>query len=691
MDTTVAMPQPQLSPTGDHWNVKPAAQQEAQTPNTAASSTQLSVDTSSTYSNNSGSSRSSGKSQYRVPVPSPSRSRLDRRYAQRLSSSFSRSNSGANPTDNTPTNATTSPHHSSLPPAAATPLEIFRPTPIIAPKTTSDSQQFMLDASPLRSYSPRFFRQDSTSSAASSVSGSSTPSRRQRHRDDVGISDRFIPNRATSSTIPLWDSFGNRSTMSSRSLASSAADNTSDASNNNSTTTADNTSNTHAADDTAGAASSSRSGDPPATSQQNLHNVLLRSELLGENLGLLSPSHLMATAQGQSAMRTPLVDGRNRLAFNSPRQQYQENMFTDTSPTSMVQNFSLTPNATSSGHRFMGSPQKRKRRIAKVPFKVLDAPSLADDFYLNLVDWSSQNVLAVGLGSCVYLWSACTSKVTKLCDLSASEDTITGVSWAQRGTHLSIGTNSGEVQLWDTVQCQKIRTFTGHSARVGSLAWTGPLLASGSRDRLIYLRDVRAQDGFTNRLSSHKQEVCGLKWSSDEPAFLASGGNDNQLHVVDSRNPSTPMHRFCDHTAAVKAISWSPHQHGLLASGGGTADRCIRFWNTLSGTNLNCIDTGSQVCNLAWSPNCNEIVSTHGYSLNQIVVWRYPSMSKVTTLTGHSFRVLYLAMSPDGSTIVTGAGDETLRFWQCFPGPRSDHKNSAGGLLFPNTLGSVIR
>lgn len=29
--------------------------------------------------------------------------------------------------------------------------------------------------------------------------------------------------------------------------------------------------------------------------------------------------------------------------------------------------------------------------------------------------------------------------------------------------------------------------------------------------------------------------------------------------------------------------------------------------------------------------------------------------------------MLYLAMSPDGETIVTGAGDETLRFWSAFP------------------------
>lgn len=44
-----------------------------------------------------------------------------------------------------------------------------------------------------------------------------------------------------------------------------------------------------------------------------------------------------------------------------------------------------------------------------------------------------------------------------------------------------------------------------------------------------------------------------------------------------------------------------------------------------------------------------------------------PNMEKIETLTGHTFRVLYLAMNPDGTTIVTGAGDETLRFWNIFP------------------------
>ncbi|KAF3959281.1 hypothetical protein CMV_015892 [Castanea mollissima] len=103
--------------------------------------------------------------------------------------------------------------------------------------------------------------------------------------------------------------------------------------------------------------------------------------------------------------------------------------------------------------------------------------------------------------------------------------------------------------------------------------------------------------------------------------------------------------RLTEHTAAVKAIAWSPHQSDHLAFGGGTVDRCIRFWNTTNGHQLNSVDTGSQVCDLAWSKNVNEIVSTHGYSQNQIMVWKYPSMTK---------------------TIVTGVGDETLRFWNVF-------------------------
>jgi hypothetical protein len=40
-----------------------------------------------------------------------------------------------------------------------------------------------------------------------------------------------------------------------------------------------------------------------------------------------------------------------------------------------------------------------ERIISKTPERILDAPNLIDDYYLNLLDWSKNNVVAVGLGN----------------------------------------------------------------------------------------------------------------------------------------------------------------------------------------------------------------------------------------------------------------------------------------------------
>lgn len=359
------------------------------------------------------------------------------------------------------------------------------------------------------------------------------------------------------------------------------------------------------------------------------------------------------------------------------------NLFQYTTPTkrhNFTSPYSVSP-VSARSQKLLRSPRKATRKISRIPFKVLDAPELGDDFYLNLVDWSGLNILSVGLGTCVYLWSACTSQVTRLCDLSGDSNSVTSVAWNERGNLVAVGTHLGYVQIWDTAVSKMVNKLQGHSSRVGSLAWNGDTLVSGSRDRLIMQKDVRTPSILPERrLVGHRQEVCGLKWSPDNQ-YLASGGNDNRLYVWNLHSLS-PVQTYTEHVAAVKAIAWSPHHHGLLASGGGTADRCIRFWNTLTGQPMQSVDTNSQVCNLAWSKHSSELVSTHGYSQNQILVWKYPSLSQVAKLTGHSTRVLYLAMSPDGEAIVTGAGDETLRFWNVFSKTRSQKENKSVLNLF---------
>lgn len=245
---------------------------------------------------------------------------------------------------------------------------------------------------------------------------------------------------------------------------------------------------------------------------------------------------------------------------------------------------------------------------------------------MNLVDWSATNVLAVGLNKAVYVWSACTSQVKKLCEVVA-DNKITSVGWSNKGNHLAVGTDHGETQIWDINHGKQIRSLSEHHQRISAIAWNGSTLSTGSKDKMVLSRDLRMKNCITHHYAGHKQEVCGLKWSYDGQQ-LASGGNDNRL-MIWNRYSDQPVAKFSEHQAAVKAIAWNPNQSGLLATGGGTADRCIRFWNTHTLQPINCIDTGSQVCNLMFSKTSNELVSTHGYSLNQIIVWKYPSMRKI--------------------------------------------------------------
>lgn len=242
----------------------------------------------------------------------------------------------------------------------------------------------------------------------------------------------------------------------------------------------------------------------------------------------------------------------------------------------------------------------------------------------------------------------------------------------------------------------------GHSARVGSLAWNSNILSSGSKDGSIIHHDVRFRDHCVSVLNGHSQEVCGLKWSTDSK-YLASGGNDNLLNIWPSTTGSNanatatgstnePMHIFNQHHAAVRALAWCPWQPNVLASGGGTADRCIKFWNTNTGILIDSVDTHSQVCALLWSNNYKELISAHGYANNQLTIWKYPSMMKQCELTGHTSRVLQIAMSPDGSTVISASADETLRLWNCFaPDVHQAKKDKSAGKMKSSLFRPSIR
>ncbi|KAJ9179744.1 hypothetical protein P3X46_008078 [Hevea brasiliensis] len=432
------------------------------------------------------------------------------------------------------------------------------------------------------------------------------------------------------------------------------------------------------------AGSVNSSSDMKVQSRFPLQDQHLQRRNSKENLDRFIPNrsaidwdyaHYMLT-EGKKGKENPAVSSPSREAY---RKQLAETLNMNRTRILAFKNkppapVELIPQEHTSLSHLQAKPTKPRRHIPQTSERTLDAPDLVDDFYLNLLDWGSSNVLAIALGNTVYLWDASDGSTSELVTIDDEIGPVTSVNWAPDGRHIAIGLNNSEVQLWDSAANRQLRTLRGgHRSRVGSLAWNNHILTTGGMDGQIINNDVRIRSHIVETYRGHQQEVCGLKWSASGQQ-LASGGNDNLVHIWDrslasSNSAAQWLHRLEDHISAVKALAWCPFQGNLLASGGGGGDRCIKFWNTHTGACLNSVDTGSQVCSLLWSKNERELLSSHGFTQNQLTLWKYPSMVKMAELNGHTSRVLFMTQSPDGCSVATAAGDETLRFWNVFGVP----------------------
>lgn len=283
-------------------------------------------------------------------------------------------------------------------------------------------------------------------------------------------------------------------------------------------------------------------------------------------------AHYMLT-EGAKGKENPVVSSPSRDAY---RKQLAESLNMNRTRILAFKNKPPAP-VDLIPHESSTLPQenrsaKPRRFIPQTSEKTLDAPDLVDDYYLNLLDWGSGNVLALALGCTVYLWDATSGSSSELVTVDDEDGPVTSVSWAPDGWHIAVGLNNSEVQLWDTTSNRKLRTLKrGHRQRVGSLAWNNHILATGGMDGRIVNNDVRIRSHVVETYRGHEQEVCGLKWSASG-SQLASGGNDNLLYIWDraqaSSNSATQWrHRLEDHTSAVKALAWCPFQGNLLTSG----------------------------------------------------------------------------------------------------------------------------
>ena len=219
-----------------------------------------------------------------------------------------------------------------------------------------------------------------------------------------------------------------------------------------------------------------------------------------------------------------------------------------------------------------------------------------------------------------------------------------------------------EIRLWDTVTGTHIRTLTGHTDWVNSVAFSpdGNTIASGSGDKTVRLWDAATGEN-TRTLTDHTDWVNSVAFSPDGNT-IASGGRDKTVRLRDAATGENTR-TLTDHTDWVNSVVFSP-DGSTIASGG--RDKTVRLWDVDTGTTTRTL-TGhtNSVRSVAFSSDGATLAS--GSYDNTVRLWDATTGQHKATLTGHTGWVYSVAFSPDGATLASGSADGTVLLWELIP------------------------
>lgn len=304
--------------------------------------------------------------------------------------------------------------------------------------------------------------------------------------------------------------------------------------------------------------------------------------------------------------------------------------------------------------------------------KALAAPQVLDDFYLNLMDLSSQNVCALALLNDVHYLSSDRQSCLKR-DADTDEIYVSSVKWVNAGHHLAVGDKAGMLQIWDIERnfCQ--RTISSAGYRIGVSATSNDdslVIFTGSRDGGIRKLDLRVKAAQISYWQAGIDDICGLSISPDEK-YIASGSNDNsvRLYDVNAGSYTEPLSVIKSHGAAVKGLAWHQNSHYLFTGGGGS-DRSIKMWdmNHPEAPTLLCSEkTDNQITSLQWVKN--RLFSTGGLggSSNPLAVRKVDLINRQMftehEVVAHDNRILISRLSKDQTRLFTLGVDEAVKIW----------------------------
>ncbi|WP_346433917.1 trypsin-like peptidase domain-containing protein [Nonomuraea composti] len=221
-----------------------------------------------------------------------------------------------------------------------------------------------------------------------------------------------------------------------------------------------------------------------------------------------------------------------------------------------------------------------------------------------------------------------------------------------------LASDEASVWIWDADADRPVRTLTGHTDEVGSVAFSpdGKRLVSAGLDAT-----VRIWDADTGRQIRRLADGGALVAFSRDGKRLASVGLDATVRIWDA-DTGRQIRRLAD---GALLVAFSRDGKRLATA---SNDNTVRIWDADTGRQVGAPLTGhtDQVTSVAFSLDDKYLASASDDKT--VWIWDADTGHPHRTLTGHTDEVNSVAFSPDDNRLATASDDKTVRIWDADTG-----------------------
>ncbi|KAG2038631.1 WD40-repeat-containing domain protein [Suillus americanus] len=222
------------------------------------------------------------------------------------------------------------------------------------------------------------------------------------------------------------------------------------------------------------------------------------------------------------------------------------------------------------------------------------------------------------------------------------------------GRTVAIGSNDGEVRLWDVETRKVIPKWMGHTSVVRSLCWSadGNQVGSGSRDGTARVWDVKSGETVLTIETGHLW-VNALTYSHDATQFATGGRDENAIKIWDAKTGALLK------TLKQDEIVWSLVWGNKLISGSAGP---IRIFDTATWQQVAILE-GHEHFVTAISLSRNERLLASASVDTTSRLWNLDTNLPIGPPLQHEDDLYSAALSPDGKVLVTGCTNSNAYKW----------------------------